>query len=286
MNDIDTYLTRRVALEVASKEDCVLEAYLDSENVWTWGFGLTVASGHNPMRYRKKPATIERAVEVYIWALRRYAREVLDAFEGHALTPAQFAAALSFHWNTGKIGVASWVNSFKRGDMRAASAGFLVYNKPASIVGRRKKEHDLFFKSKWSGKGKVTVWGVHPNGKVDWSKSKIVDIGPAIDRAIAWQAGDGTIKDSEPVDTRAERDGEQAEPVEHRPAETKPVAKSGRFWTWLTSGGVAFLTGLKELNLVALDWRVQLAMLAVVVAAAMYAIGTMPAVRRLLGLST
>ena len=79
MRDIDEFLTRRVALEVASKEDCVLEAYLDSENVWTWGFGLTVASGHNPMRYRGRPSSMDRAVEVYIWALRRYAQQGMKA---------------------------------------------------------------------------------------------------------------------------------------------------------------------------------------------------------------
>lgn len=285
MLNVDDYLTRRVAIEVASKEDCVLEAYLDSEGVWTWGLGLTVASGHNPMRYRKKPATIERAVEVYIWALRRYAREVLDAFHGHELTPPQFAGALSFHWNTGEIGAASWVKAFKRGDMRAASAGFLAYDKPEAIKGRRKKEHDLFFKGKWSGTGKITIWGVHPSGKVNWSSGKTVDIGPAIDRALGWPVGDGTVKDSDPVDTRADRD-DGGVPSGNLPREPKPVSRSGRFWTWLTSGGVAVLTGLKELNLVALDWRVQLALLAIIVAAASYAIGTMPAVRRRLGLST
>lgn len=42
MSDVDEYLTRRVALEVASKEDCVLEAYRDSVGVWTW---LTTGGG-------------------------------------------------------------------------------------------------------------------------------------------------------------------------------------------------------------------------------------------------
>lgn len=272
MTEVDEYLTRRVAIEVAGHESCVLEAYLDSVGVWTWGFGLTIASGHNPMRYRKKPATLDRCVEVYIWALRRYAREVLDAFEGYELSQAQFAAALSFHWNTGKIRVASWVAAVKRGDRKAASAGFLAYNKPAEIVGRRKKEHDLFFKGKWSGTGRITVWGVHPNGRVNWKQAKTVDIGPAIDRALGWPGGSGTIKDSEPVDVRADDDDDAAGEPAKPPEAQKPVTRSTRFWTWLTTGGGTALLPF-------VDWRVQILIAATVCSLAIYAIATMPAVR-------
>lgn len=277
MADIDEILTRRVALEVASKEDCVLEAYLDSKGVWTWGFGLTVASGHNPMRYRGRPASIERCVEVYIWALRRYAREVLNAFKGYELRPNEFAAALSFHWNTGRIRTASWVSAVKRGDVKAASAGFLAYNKPDEIVGRRKKEHDLFFKGKWSGTGKVTVWGVRPDGRVNWGQSRRVDIGPAIDRALGWPAGNGTMKDSEPVDMRDHEDEDEAAAAPSGPpAGDAKVSRSRRFWTWLTTGG-----GTAILPFV--DWRVQILLAAVICAIAVYAITTMPAVRARLG---
>lgn len=64
----------------------------------------------------------------------------------------------------------------------------------------------------------------------------------------------------------------------------KPVARSGRFWTWLLTAGGTIVTALKELNLVALDWRVQLAILVTIVSFAVYAISSMPAVREALGL--
>ncbi|CCE96143.1 putative transmembrane protein [Sinorhizobium fredii HH103] len=64
----------------------------------------------------------------------------------------------------------------------------------------------------------------------------------------------------------------------------KPVGKSGRFWTWLLTAGGTIITALKELNLVALDWRVQIAILATIVGFAIYAISSMPAVRNALGL--
>lgn len=64
----------------------------------------------------------------------------------------------------------------------------------------------------------------------------------------------------------------------------KPVRKSGRFWTWLLTAGGTIITALKELNLVALDWRVQIAILVTIVGFAVYAISSMPAVRNALGL--
>ncbi|OAP35807.1 hypothetical protein AU381_16610 [Sinorhizobium glycinis] len=64
----------------------------------------------------------------------------------------------------------------------------------------------------------------------------------------------------------------------------KAVARSGRFWTWLLTVGGTIITGLKELNLVALDWRVQLAILVTIVGFAIYAISSMPAFREALGL--
>ncbi|NRP74891.1 hypothetical protein ILFOPFJJ_05814 [Ensifer psoraleae] len=62
------------------------------------------------------------------------------------------------------------------------------------------------------------------------------------------------------------------------------MRKSGRFWIWLLTAGGTNITALKELNLVALDWKVQMAILAIIVGFAVYAISTMPAVRKALGL--
>ncbi len=79
--------------------------------------------------------------------------------------------------------------------------------------------------------------------------------------------------------------GRAGEAAVGRPARPrKPVARSGRFWTWLLTAGGTIITALKELNLVALDWRVQLAILTTIVGFAIYAISSMPAVRDALGL--
>ncbi|MBD9372124.1 hypothetical protein IB238_05700 [Rhizobium sp. ARZ01] len=78
------------------------------------------------------------------------------------------------------------------------------------------------------------------------------------------------------------------EPVEERQAPTatrpKPVAKSGRFWTWFFSGTGMGAMILEKLNIVALDWRVQMLIFGSIIAFAFYAIATMPAVRHALGI--
>ncbi len=73
-------------------------------------------------------------------------------------------------------------------------------------------------------------------------------------------------------------------PVAERERQRKAIRKSGRFWTWLLTAGGSIVTALKELNLVALDWRVQMAILTLIVGFAIYAITSMPAVRHALGL--
>lgn len=61
------------------------------------------------------------------------------------------------------------------------------------------------------------------------------------------------------------------------PAE-KPLSHSTRLWTWLTTGGGTAL-------LPWVDWRVQMLLVVLIVGLAVYAIVTMPAVRRKLGLA-
>ena len=186
----DTLLTERTLLEIAEHEGLVLEAYLDSVGEWTWGFGVTDASGHSVSRYRKNRSTIERAVEVYEWLLRtKYLPEVERAFRGHKLTEPQLAAALSFHWNTGAIGRAHWVKSFLAGNRNRAWSEFMSYSRPREVIARRKAERALFFDGRWSGDGVVLIYeGVRPTGTPDWSSARQIDIKDEVRAALARNA--------------------------------------------------------------------------------------------------
>ena len=175
-------ITEQVALEIASHEAIVRQAYKDSVGVWTWSAGVTSASGHNVERYIGKPQPMKRCLEIYIWLLReKYAPAVWKAFDGYELTEAQFAAALSFHWNTGGINRASWVKHFKAGDMAKAQKAFMAWNKPKEIIGRRTAERDLFFKGKWTNKGTVAEYiRLTKKNTPVWASRVEVDIRPEI----------------------------------------------------------------------------------------------------------
>jgi GH24 family phage-related lysozyme (muramidase) len=184
-------LSERMLLEIAEHEGLVLEAYLDSVGVWTWGFGVTDESGHLVGRYKGRRSTVVRAIEVYEWLLRtKYLPEVLAAFRGgRTLTEAQLTAALSFHWNTGAIGRADWVKSFLKGKREQAWLEFMNWSRPREIISRRKAERDLFFDGRWSGDGVVTFYErVRPNGAIDWSSARLIDIRDEV-RAALRKAG-------------------------------------------------------------------------------------------------
>ena len=158
-------LTPRILGEILQHEGLAREAYRDSVGVWTWSVGITDASGHKVARYRDNPQTIERCLEVFVWLLEtRYLPAVLAAFGAFEPEEHQLAGALSFHYNTGAIGRASWLKRFLAGDADAASKAILDWRKPPEILPRRRRERDLFFDAKWSGDGKVAVYEVAKPG--------------------------------------------------------------------------------------------------------------------------
>ncbi len=114
-----------VALEVAAHEAVVRQTYKDSVGKNTWAVGMTNATGHRVGAINRNPAPLQHCMNVYAWALKNYAAGVYRAFAGHKLTKAQFAAALSFHWNTGAIERASWVKLWKQGKKEEAKRAIM-----------------------------------------------------------------------------------------------------------------------------------------------------------------
>ena len=179
-----TTLTPRIAAELLSHEGIVCEAYKDSVGVWTWSVGITDASGHSVGRYKDNPQSIEKCLEIYLWALReRYLPTVLQTFAGHKLTEAQLGAALSFHFNTGAIHRADWVRKWKAGDKAGARAAFMNWSKPKEIIPRREAERDLFFDGKWSGDGTALVFDVAKPSYFP-VQPKRIDIMPELERLL------------------------------------------------------------------------------------------------------
>ena len=186
-----TGITENIQLEILEHEGIVLEAYKDSVGVWTWGGGVTDASGHKVARYKDNPTTVLRCLEVYEWLLRTaYLPDVLKAFDGVQLTEAQLGGALSFHWNTGAILKADWVTKFKAGDRDGAYAAMLNWAKPKEIIPRRKLERALFFNGSWSSDGVVNVYTRvrKPSYAPDWASAQPTDV-RAMLRDVVARAG-------------------------------------------------------------------------------------------------
>lgn len=176
-------ITIKTAREIISHEAIVREAYKDSVGVWTWSVGITSRSGHKVYpRYKDNPQSIKRCLEIYLWLLRKnYAPAVRLAFNGFALTEEQFAAALSFHYNTGGIGRATWARQWREGEIDAARTSFMNWKSPPEIIPRRKKERDLFFDGRWSNDGKASVYPVKkPSYKPDFRNGKRMSVNAAL----------------------------------------------------------------------------------------------------------
>lgn len=219
-----------VAMEVASHEAIVRQAYRNPGDVWTWSVGLTSATGHDVERYIGKPQSLDHCLRVYAWALDNYADAVRRVFAGVPITKAQFAAACSFHWNTGDIEKATWVKLFKAGKIAEAKKAFMNYSKPASIIGRRKAERDLFFDGKWSNKGVIIEYTrVKGSGAIDWSSGKRINVEKEMRAALA-----GEIPASDKV--IVEKPVKVEVPVEvEKPTVPKAIDKEVKQKTnWLT----------------------------------------------------
>lgn len=175
------------AAELVAHEAIVLEWYKDSVGVGTWGIGVTDASGHKVGRYKDKPQTIERVLEIFVWLVRnKYMPAVTRAFGDYKLSETQLAAALSFHYNTGAIGRADWVQSVIEGRPVTARQQFMQWRKPAAIIERREKECRLFFDGVWSGDGRALVVPVSkPSYRPDFRRAKRVEILADLERALA-----------------------------------------------------------------------------------------------------
>lgn len=183
-------LTARAACELAEKEGLVLETYLDNATPprWTWGIGVTDASGHRVARYKNNPSTVEHALEIYAWLLRtKYVPDVLKAFGKFALTEAQFAAALSFHYNTGAILRTDWVKLVLQGQMKQAR-DFLTehYLNGGNLQSRRDEEAALFFDGKWKNDGHVNILPVlKPSYQPSFRRAVRTDILADMVKALA-----------------------------------------------------------------------------------------------------
>jgi lysozyme len=133
-------------------EGVVLNAYRCPAGKWTIGAGLTAASGvvvpHAGMAITRAEAS--RLLKLAL--ARNYepaVRQVLGHVPQHA-----FDGAVSFHFNTGAIGRASWVSAYKANDATGVRSRLGLWNKGGGRVlpglqRRRREEADVILLDRW-----------------------------------------------------------------------------------------------------------------------------------------
>lgn len=236
------HVDAEVALEVACHEALVRQTYKDSVGINTWCVGMTNATGHRVERYIGKPASLQHCMNLYVWALDNYAAAVRKAFAGVKISKAQFAAALSFHWNTGGIGRATWVTHFRAGRMPEARAAFMSWNKPSEIIGRRGKERDLFFGGKWSNNGTMIEYTrVTARMTPDWGSARRINVSKELAAAFGQSIAD-------PADQPPQTDAVPEVPTLTPTVDPSTAPKTGLAAIIIAivaalAGAVAFLTG-------------------------------------------
>lgn len=130
-----------------NNEGVVLKPYLDTKGIPTIGVGNTYYEDGAKVTMADPPITQKRAMELFRWILKHYELAVYSNTRDD-ITQNQFDSLVSFTYN---VGVSAFKNStlLKRINARSSDQSiknaFMMWNKPKEIIGRRKREVDLYF---------------------------------------------------------------------------------------------------------------------------------------------
>lgn len=166
-------VSNRGLFEIATHEGVVLNPYLDSVNVLTFGIGHTASAGSpdpKDIPIVGEDQFVERTVmafKVFAEDIKKFEDRVNDAVKV-PVSQAEFDALVSFDLNTGGIYKANLTKSLNAGNKAAAAgdanSGFMGWKIPSSIIPRRRKEQKLFATGIYSGK-KAPLYSINRRQK-------------------------------------------------------------------------------------------------------------------------
>lgn len=133
-------------------EGCYLTAYPDSVQVWTIGYGHTGLVHRDGTVKKGRKITQAEAEELLRYDLRNFAKRVQDGTTV-SLTDDQFAALVSFDFNTGGFLKSTLRKKLNAGDYAGAAEEFLKWDKAGGkvlkgLTRRRRSERRLFLGQK------------------------------------------------------------------------------------------------------------------------------------------
>jgi len=206
-------------INLIAHEGIVQSRYKDSVGVWTIGVGHTAAAGGIDPATFTGVLTVPAVLEMLRVDIVKYENGVNRAVKV-PLQQHEFDALVSFHYNTGAIGRASFVKKLNAGDRAGAARGMMAWKKPPEIIKRRTAERDLFLHGRYAGP-MATIYPATPSGSIQWGKGQRVNV-----RSLLTQAPrvDVPAPKPTPVPTRINVDT-----LPPRPAKPEPTG----FWAML-----------------------------------------------------
>jgi lysozyme len=136
-------ITKSTLSYITEEEGKRNKAYKDSKGLWTIGVGHLIRPGEEHLIH----ATLTDAeVEELLRSDLKWCSEAVEGAVKVPLQQAQFDALYSLCFNIGGTAFknSTVVRRLNAGDMKGAADAILMWNKPAVLEKRRKRERELF----------------------------------------------------------------------------------------------------------------------------------------------
>lgn len=151
---LDMHLTKiaHQYIMLSQIEGSRTNAYKDSKGLYTIGVGHLIKPNEKELKYRT--LSQQEIIQLFKNDIKA-CNDAIDAISPYNLLPYQHDALVSFCFNIG-------VDNFKKStvirhirdhNLRSAADAFLLWNKPAVLEDRRKKEREIFL-----GRAKIVAF--------------------------------------------------------------------------------------------------------------------------------
>lgn len=181
---------------ISIREGVRLKAYRDTRGIPTIGVGHTSAAGP-PQVFIGQSITMAECDAILAQDLGGTEAAVNRALHGpiaqRALSQNAFDACVSLAFNIGGPGFegSSVVRQINAGDLHAAAADFLMWDKPPELLGRRKGEQAQFLRPD-STTGTASAPDSAPVASIAWVQTQLNGFGATPPLAVDGDLGPST----------------------------------------------------------------------------------------------
>jgi lysozyme len=128
---------------ITKEEGARNKAYKDSKGLWTIGVGHLIKSDE---QHLINATLTDQQVKDLLKSDLKWCSEAVESSVKVPLTQPQFDALYSLCFNIGETNFrkSTVVKKINENDIKGAADAILMWNKPAVLINRRKRERDMF----------------------------------------------------------------------------------------------------------------------------------------------